>query len=153
MAKVGEYPRVRLTHVHSEEEREYIVIATHKIRYSLHQIPVPRPATGVVVDTVACGSCDAHLEVRVFSPAERLRAKLRWLAVLLVGAVIAVVGTSALVALDQADDLSVAPMLLWLLTNAIGLGAVVTGGLYLCTEDGVRLPSFWRDPSHRLRRW
>ena len=153
MAKPGEYPRVRLACIHSERHREYILVSTTTTRYSLSHIPVSRPATGAVEAAVACDSCESRLRVRVFSPALRRRWKLAWFGLFLLGALLTTAATLRLIAWDTLDVLAPVPYVLLLLTNALGLGGVVVGTLFLFTEDGVRLPSFWGDASHRLRRW
>jgi hypothetical protein len=153
VAKTGEYPRVRLACVHSERHREYIVMSTTTLRYALSDIPVSRPATGVVEAAVACGSCESRLRVRVFSPAGRRRWKLAWFGLFLLGALIATPSTLRLIALDTLDEPATLPYVLPALSNVLGLGGVVVGALFFFTEDGVRLTSFWGDAGHRLRRW
>lgn len=153
MTKTGEYPQVRLACVHSERHREYLVMATTTIRYSLSDIRVPRPATGLVEATVTCGSCESRLRVRVFSPARRRRWKLAWLGLFLLGALTAAPSTSRLIALDSLDEPAAPPYVLPMLTEVLGLGAAVVGAMFFFTDDGVRLTSFWGDAGHRLRRW
>jgi hypothetical protein len=152
VAETGEYPQVRLACIHGERHREYFVMSTTTVRYSLSEIPVPRPATGFVEATVPCGSCESRLRVRVLSPAGRRRWKLAWSGLLLLGASIAAPSTIRLIALDALGSAPL-PYVLPLLTNVLGLGGVVVAALFFCTEDGVRLTSFWGDAGHRLRRW
>jgi hypothetical protein len=149
---VTEYPRVRLACVHSERHREDVRMATTTVRYSLTGIPVPRPATGLVEATVTCGSCESRLRVRVFSRAGRRRWQLAWSGLFLLGVLIAVPSTSCLIALDARGSAAL-PYVLPMLTEVLGLGAAVLGAMFFCTEDGVRLTSFWGDAGHRLRRW
>ncbi len=153
MAKTGEYPRVRLACVHSERHREYLVMATTTIRYSLSDLPVPRPATGLLEATVTCGSCEDRLPVRVFSPAKRRQWKLAWFGLFLLGAAIAAPSTIRLIALDALDGSSALPYVLPMLTTVLGLGAAIVGAMLFFTDDGVRLNSLWGDAGHRLRRW
>ncbi|MFF1614567.1 hypothetical protein ACFVYA_42975 [Amycolatopsis sp. NPDC058278] len=153
MAETGEYPRVRLACIHGERHREYVVVATTTVRYSLSDIPVSRPATGLVEATVACGSCGSRLPLRVFSPAKRRQWKLAWFGLFLLGALIATPSTLRLLALDALDEPASLPYVLPMLTNVLGLGAAVVGGRFFFTEDGVRLTSPWGDTGHRLRRW
>ncbi len=83
---VGDYPRVRLAHVHSETSLELVVFSSTTTRYSLHPLPVRRPASGVVEDVVSCGSCGTTVKIRVFSPRLRWQLKLCWFSVFLIGA-------------------------------------------------------------------
>lgn len=149
---MAEYPRVRLACIHGGSQREYLARHTTIVRYSLSDIPVSRPATGLLEATVACGSCESRLPVRVFSPAKRRRWKLAWLGLFLLGAAIATPSTTRLIALAA---LGGAPLhyVLPVLATVAGLGAAVVGALLFFTEDGVRLTSFWGDAGHRLRRW
>ncbi|WP_206790327.1 hypothetical protein [Amycolatopsis sp. MtRt-6] len=142
MTETGEYPRVRPACVHSERHREYVVMATTTIRSSLSDIPVSWPATGLVEATVTCGSCESRLRVRVFSPARRLRWKLTWFGLAVLGASIATPSIIRLVALDALDEPAALPML----TNLLGFGGIVVGALFFCTDDGVRPTSFWSEP-------
>jgi hypothetical protein len=153
VAETGEYPQVRLACVHGERHREYLVMSTTTIRYSLSDIPVPRPTTGVVEATVACGSCERRLRVRVFSPGLCRRWKLTWFGLLLLGALIATPSTIRLLALDALGDADPPRYVLPMLATVLGLGGVVVGALFLFAEDGVRLASLWGDAGHRLRRW
>lgn len=153
MAKTGDCPQVRLACIHDERYREYLAVSTTTVRYSLSDIPVSRPATGLVEATVACGSCESSLPVRVFSSAWRRRRKLAWFGLFLLGASIATPSTIRLITLEALDDSAVLPYVLPAVLNVLGLGAVVVGIFFFCTEDGVRLASFWGDADHRLRRW
>ncbi len=153
MAETGEYPRVRLACTHGELRREYLARYTTIAHYSLSDIPVSRPATGLREATVACGSCESRLPVRVFSPAKRRRWKLAWFGLFLLGAVIATPSAVRLIALDALEGAPAPHYVLPLLATASGLGAAVVGALFFFTEDGVRLASFWGDAGHRLRRW
>ncbi|MEV5712803.1 hypothetical protein AB0L41_02835 [Amycolatopsis mediterranei] len=153
MAKAGEHPQVRLACVHGEPHREYVVVSTTTVRYALSDIPVPRPAAGLVEAVVPCGSCENRLRVRVFSPGKRRRWKLAWFGLFLLGASIAMPSTSRLIALDALGDAPALRYVLPLLADVLGLGGAVAGARFFCTEDGVRLTSFWGDAGHRLRRW
>ncbi|MDQ7807528.1 hypothetical protein Q5425_27645 [Amycolatopsis sp. A133] len=153
MTKTGEYPQVRLACVHGDRQRENGFASTTTVRYSLSDIPVARPATGLAEATVACGSCASRIRVRVFSPAGRRRWKLAWFGLLLSGALLATPSTIRLIALDALDDPDPLAYVRPVLTNVLGLGGVVVGARFLFTEDGVRLTSFWGDAGHRLRRW
>ena len=153
MTKAGEYPRVRLACVQSERHREHVGMVTTPLRYSLSDIPVARPATGLVEATVTCGSCECRLPVRVFSLARRRRWKLAWFGLFLLGALLATPSTSRLIALDALGEPSALPYVLPMLTEVLGLGGAVVGAMFCCTEDGVRLTSLWGDAGHRLRRW
>lgn len=154
MAKTGEYPRVRLACVHGERHREHVVVATTTtVRYSLSDIPVSRPATGLVEATVACGSCERRLPVRVFSPAARRRWKLAWSGLFLLGALVATPSTLRLIALDALHEPASLPYVLPVLANVLGMGGAVAGAVFFFREDGVRLASPWGDAGHRLRRW
>ncbi|GHG29579.1 MULTISPECIES: hypothetical protein [Amycolatopsis] len=152
MTETGEFPRVRLACVHSERYREYLAPAT-TVRYSLSDIPVPRPATGLVEATVTCGSCGSRVRVRVFGRARRRRWKLAWFGLFLLGALIATPSTGRLVALDALGEPAALPYVLPMLAEVLGLGAAVAGATFFCTDDGVRLTSLWGDAGHRLRRW
>ncbi len=153
MAKPGEYPQVRLACIRGEQRREYLVRYTTIVRYSLSDIPVPRPATGFLEATVSCGWCESRLPVRVFSPARRRRRKLAWFGLFLLGAVIATPSAIRLMALDALGGAPPLRYVLPLLATVSGLGAAVAGAMFFFTEDGVRLASLWGDAGHRLRRW
>ncbi|WP_410641761.1 hypothetical protein [Amycolatopsis sp. lyj-346] len=153
MAETGEHPQVRLACIHGERYREHLVVATTTVRYSLSDIPVSRPATGLVEATVTCRSCEGRLPVRVFSTAKRRRWKLAWSGLILLGASIATPSTLRLIALDALDAPAALSYVLPSLTNVLGLGAAVAGSWFFFTEDGVRLASIWGDAGHRLRRW
>jgi hypothetical protein len=144
---------VRLACVHGERYREYVFVATTTVRYSLSDIPVSRPATGLIEATVVCGSCEGRLPVRVFSQAKRRQWKLAWFALFLFGALIATPSTLRLIALAALDEQASSSYVLPVLTNALGLGVAVVGALFFFTEDGIRLSSLWGDSGHRLRRW
>ncbi|MBE8520434.1 hypothetical protein ILP97_23585 [Amycolatopsis sp. H6(2020)] len=153
MTTTGEYPQVRLACVHGERRREYLARSTTTVQYSLSDIPVSRPATGLVEATVSCGSCESRLRVHVFSAAKRRRWKLAWFGLFLLGALIATPSTIRLLALDALDDPAPLPYVLPLLTNVLGLSGAVAGARFFFAEDGVRLTSSWGDAGHRLRRW
>ncbi|OXM60829.1 hypothetical protein CF165_40825 [Amycolatopsis vastitatis] len=144
---------MRLACIHGERHREYVFVSATTVRYSLSDIPVSRPAIGVVEATVACGSCERRLRVRVFSPARRRRWQQAWCGLFLLGALIATPSTIRLIALDALDGTDPLPYVLPMLTEVLGLGAAVVGAMFLGTEDGVRFASFWGDGGHRLRRW
>ncbi|MEU0530601.1 hypothetical protein [Amycolatopsis tolypomycina] len=153
MTDTGEYPRVRLACVRSERHREYAVMARTTIRYSLGDIPVSRPATGLVEATVTCGACARRIRVLVFSAARRRWWKLAWFGLFLLGALVAGPATGRLIALDALGEPAALPYVLPMLADVLGLGGAVVGALLFCTDDGVRLTSFWGDAGHRLRRW
>jgi hypothetical protein len=153
VTKTGEYPQVRLACVEGDRHREYVFVSATTVQYSLSDIPVSRPATGVAEATVACGSCESRLRVRVFSPARRRRWQLVWFGLFLLGASIATPSTLRLITLDALGGSAPLSYVLPLLTDLLGLGGVVLGARFLVTEDGVRLTSFWGDAGHRLRRW
>jgi len=153
VAKAGDYPQVRLACIHGERHREYFVMSATTVQYSLSDIPVSRPAIGLIEATVACGSCESRMPVYVFSPAKRRRWKLAWFGLFLLGTLLATPSTSRLIALDALDDSPPLPYVLPLLTNVLGLGGAVVGAMLFFVEDGVRLTSFWGDAGHRLRRW
>ncbi|KDN21836.1 hypothetical protein [Amycolatopsis rifamycinica] len=144
---------MRLACIHGERHREHASVFTTTVRYSLSDIPVPRPATGLVEAVVACGSCESRLPVRVFSPATRRRWKLAWSGMFVVGALIATPSTIRLLALDALGGSPPQPYVLPLLATVFGLGTAVMGARFFVTEDGVRLTSFWGAAGHRLRRW
>ncbi|MEV6824955.1 hypothetical protein [Amycolatopsis sp. NPDC051102] len=144
---------MRLACIRGEQHREYLVRYATIVRYSLSDIPVPRPATGFLEATVSCGSCESQVPVRVFSPAGRRRRKLAWFGLFLLGAAVATPSTIRLSALDALGGAPPQLYVLPLLTTVSGLGAAVLGAMFFFAEDGVRLASLWGDAGHRLRRW
>jgi hypothetical protein len=137
VARTGEYPQARLACIHGERHREHVFVATTTVRYSLSDIPVPRPATGVVEATVASGSGESRLRVRVFSSATRRRWKVARFGLSLLGALIATPSILRLIALDTLDGTDSLPYVVPMLTNVLRLGAVLAGAPFLFAADGI----------------
>lgn len=139
---MGEYPRVRLQHVHDVQ----VKLTETTYTYTLHPIRVRRPARGHQNATVSCGACDVELDVRIYSARRTLVNRMLLFLVGLVSLAVLVI----LAVIGNPVGPSVAPLAIggtvaWI----VGVFCLVASFFY----DGVRLPWFsgFRN-GHVLRR-
>ncbi|KZB88267.1 hypothetical protein [Amycolatopsis regifaucium] len=148
--RAGEHPRIHLQHNHNWRLEGSLGILT----YSLHPIPVPRPAKGVKTAPVRCGACETELDVRVYS-AQLTRITRSLLLLVGVGALVATVLVAVLLmGSDEPRNGSEPPeSTLSYLPVGFGIVALFTVGTVGIVGsyfyDGVRLP---RRSGHALRR-
>jgi hypothetical protein len=134
-----------LAHLDSREDRGY----DHWNHYSLHPIPVSRPAVGRTSVAVTCASCGEAVDVAVYSLPGVRRLRVRTL----------VLGLGELAAAGAVVYGSVQTFIaanLWLLAGILGFVAavlLVVAGIgttvAVFREDGARLVS--SSERHRLR--
>ncbi len=138
-------PRRRLAHLDSQEDRGY----DHWKYYSLHPVPVSRPAVGRTSVAVTCASCGEAVDVTVYSLPGVRRLRVRTLALGL--GELAAAGT---VVYGSVQTFIIAN--LWLLAGIVGflvalllLIAGIGTTVSFFREDGARLGS--ASPRHELR--
>lgn len=112
------------------------------ITYSLHPIPVRRPAKGVRVARVRCGGCGAELTVRVYSARHT-----RWARSLLL-----LVGLVAVTAEVVIFGFTARSSGLLVVCAGVALIVVIAALVTSFYYDGVRLPWFSGLRGHALRR-
>lgn len=138
MGWVGEYPRVRLWHVHSARTR--LVGQEVELTVSTTPIAVRRPARGVTHATVECRACGDVLEVGVRSASATRTVKVLLLLLGIFAGVVAVLFFLSTPIMTEYKTTAEYDAAGWSILGLCVSGGLVIGMLVGCrTFDGVWL--------------